>query len=63
MQVQQLLQQQLGPGLEVMGTQYPPQPWKAGLAQVLGYAQMGALGGVMFGEKVFEAAGVAVPQW
>lgn len=63
MQVQQLLQQQLGPELEVVGTQYPPPAWKAGLAQVLGMVQMGALGGVVLGEKVFEAAGVPVPQW
>jgi hypothetical protein len=63
MQVQQLLKQQLGPQLEVAGSQYPPKPWKAGLAQVLSYVQMGALGGIVFGEKLFEAASVPVPEW
>jgi hypothetical protein len=63
MQVQQLLQQQLGPQLEVVGSQYPPPAWRVGLAQALGLAQMGALGGVIFGEKLFEAAGMPVPQW
>jgi hypothetical protein len=32
-------------------------------AQVVGLAQMGALGGVVFGERLFEAAGVPVPPW
>lgn len=63
MQVQQLLQQQLGPELEVVPSQYPPAVWRQGLAQVLGVVQMGALGGVIVGEKLFEAAGVPVPQW
>jgi hypothetical protein len=34
MQVQQLLQQQFGPGMEVVGSQYPPAPWRQALAQV-----------------------------
>jgi hypothetical protein len=63
MQVQQLLQQQLGPQLEVVPSQYPPPLWRQALAQVLGVVQMGALGGVVAGEKIFEAAGVPVPEW
>lgn len=63
MQVQQLLQQQFGPEMEVVGSQYPPPVWRQGLAQALGMVQMGALGGVIAGDKLFEAAGVAVPEW
>lgn len=63
MQVKQLLQQQLGPQLEVVGTQYPPKPLNAWLAGALGYVQMGALAGVVVGEKLFEAANMPVPQW
>jgi hypothetical protein len=63
MQVQQLLKQQLGPELEVVPSQYPPAAWRQALSQVLGVVQMGALGGVIAGEKLFEAAGVPVPQW
>lgn len=64
MQVAQLLHNELGPDLEVLGSQYPPAPWRASLAQGAGLVQMAALGGVMFGERLFEAAGVQpVPQW
>lgn len=112
MQVQKLLQQHYGPGMQVLGSQYPPAPWRAAAAQVcgcrcmqltgrvrrwaharhdtaaaaqppqrkhtqcvtscvvllrnaqvVGLAQMGALGGVVFGERLFEAAGVPVPPW
>ena len=63
MQVKQLLQQQFGPELEVVGSQYPPPVWRQALAQGVGMAQMGALGGVIFGDKLFEAAGAPVPQW
>jgi len=63
MQVKQLLEQQFGPGMEVVGSQYPPALWRQGLAQALGVVQMGALGGVIAGEKLFEVLGVPVPQW
>ncbi|KIY99027.1 SelT-like protein Flags: Precursor [Monoraphidium neglectum] len=59
-QVKQLLQQQF-PGIEVLGSTYPLSAGRQALSQAIGGAQMAGFGGVFFGDKLFEAIGVAPP--
>lgn len=62
MQVRELLERH-HPGMMVLGSAYPPPPWRAGLARAVGLAQMGGFALVGFGERLFEAAGAPVPAW
>ncbi len=62
MQVKQLLEQ-VFPGIEVAGTTYPLSPSKRLLVQAVSAAQMGALGLVFAGDRLFSALGVPPPAW
>lgn len=60
MQVKQLLEQAF-PGMRVVGSNYPLSVAQQLASQAVGALQMGGFGLVFFGEKLFEAAGLAAP--
>jgi selT/selW/selH-like putative selenoprotein len=60
MQVKQLVEQRF-PGIKVIGSNYPVAALKQTLAQIVGAAQMGALGFVFFGPQIFAAMGQPQP--
>lgn len=60
MQVQQLVQQ-VHPGMEVVGSNYPVTATRALAAQALVVVQMALLALVFLGDQAFQALGVAPP--
>ncbi len=60
MQVQQLVQQ-VHPGMEVVGSNYPVTATRALAAQALVVAQMALLAVVFLGDQAFQALGIAPP--
>ncbi len=62
MQAKELLEASLT--TEVIGSTYPVAPLRGAAAQLMGVAQIAAGAGVLFGERLFEAAGLpAPPAW
>lgn len=59
LQLSQLVESELG--AQVVGSTFPPAPWKAAAAQVVSAAQMAGLVVVVAGERLLEAAGHGPP--
>jgi hypothetical protein len=58
-QAQQAISHRL-PGVEVVPSNYPPPPYKAALARLLGYLQYAAITAAIFAERVLPMLGYPV---
>lgn len=62
MQVSQLIRQR-HPGMEVVGSNYPPTAVNVALSKLVGFGTMGAVATTFFGEKIFEMLGMPRPEF